>query len=84
MSNNGSLYALGLEYEAAAQKINERISARRERLRSLMDKPVTCEVHILNSELGTLTREYSETLRTAAYLKNYYKPESRIAWGGTI
>lgn len=84
MSNNSSLYALGLEYEAAAQKINERISVKRERLRLLRGKPVTCEVHILNSELGTLTREYLDTLRTAEYLKNYYKPESRVAWGGTI
>lgn len=84
MNNNGSLYALGLEYEAAAQKIDECISARREKLRSLRGKPVTCEVHILNSEIGTLTREYIQTRRTAEYLKNYYKPESRIAWGGIL
>lgn len=84
MNNNGSLYALGLEYEAAAQKIHERISVRREKLHSLKGQPVTCETHILNSEIGTLTREYIETQRTAEYLKNYYNPLSRGAWGGTI
>lgn len=84
MNNNSSLYSLGLEYEAAAQKIYERISARREKLHSLKGQPVTCEVHILNSEIGTLTREYTQTQRMAEYLKNYYKPESRVAWGGTL
>lgn len=82
MKSNKTLFELGLEYEEAAKAIYERISARRERLRSLRGQPQSCEVHILNSELGTLTREYTQTRRTAEYLKNYYKPESCISWGG--
>lgn len=81
MENTNSLFALGLEYEAAAKTIHKRISARREKLRSL---PVLSrEAFVVNSELKTLYYEYEQTRQTAEYLKSYYKPESRILSGGT-
>ena len=80
MENTNSLFALGLEYEAAAKTIHKRISARREKLRSV--SVLSREAYVLKSELRTLYYEYEEAQRTAYYLKNYYNTDSRIAWGG--
>ena len=82
MKSNKTLFELGLEYEAAAERIKKRISDRREKLRSLKDPYQSREAYVLNSELRTLYYEYEETRRTADYLKNYYKPNSRNALGG--
>lgn len=81
MKSNKTLFELGLEYEAAAKKIKERISARREKLRSLKDPYQSREAYVINSELRTLYYEHEETQRIAYYLKNYYKP-GRVTLGG--
>lgn len=78
MNSNKSLFALGLEYEAAAAKIKERISARREKLRALKARPHGREEYVIRRELKTLYFEYLETRRTAEYLKRYYEHGSRI------
>lgn len=82
MRNSKTFFELGLEYEAAAQKVKQRISDRREKLRSLKDSQHSREAYVINSELRTLYYEYADARRTADYLKRYNEPDSSVAWGG--
>ncbi len=81
MNSNKSLFALGLEYDAAAEKLKECISARKEKLRLLKTKSHGREIFVMQSELRTLYLEYLETRRTAEYLKRYYEQGCRISGG---
>ncbi len=84
MKDNKSLFDLGAEYEKAAETVKERIDAKRKQLRSLKNSICSNEAYVLKSELNTLYREYREARETAQYLKNYYSPESLVAWGGVL
>ena len=58
MTDNKSLYDLGLEYESAAAQVKERIDARTKRLNALPDRVCSREAYELKSELNTLYSEY--------------------------
>lgn len=84
MVNNKSLYELGIEYEKAACAVKKRIDAKREKLNSLKNKICSNEAYVLKSELNSLYQEFRQAKDTAEYLKNYYSPDSLVAWGGVL
>lgn len=84
MTENKSLFDLGIEYERASALVKERIEEKRRRLRSLRNSVCSNEAFVLKSELNTLYREYREAKDTAEYLKNYYCEDSLVAWGGVF
>lgn len=84
MENNNSLYKLGLEYEAAAAKVRERLDKKREKLRSLRNSVCSHEAYILKSEIATLYDELRETKHMAEYLKNYYVSDNALAGGACV
>ena len=84
MTDNKSLYDLGLEYESAAAQVKERIDARTKRLNALPDRVCSREAYELKSELNTLYSEYRQAKNTAEYLRNYYSPDGLVAWGGVL
>ena len=70
MQKAKSLDELGGEYATAAGIVEQRIAARRERLKKLRKHSV--EAGIIRSELNTLYRERRDALETAEKLINYY------------
>ncbi len=84
MTENKSLYDLGLEYEAAAAKVKERIDAKTKQLNALPDSICSREAYVLKSELNTLYSEYRQAKNTAEYLRNYYSSDGLVAWGGVF
>jgi len=70
MQKAKSLDELGAEYTAAADVVEQRIAARRARLKKL--KKQSIEAGIIRSELHTLYRERRDALETAGELINYY------------
>lgn len=84
MTDNKSLYDLGLEYEEAAARVKERIDAKTKLLASLPNSVCSNEAYVLKSELNVLYGEYRQARDTAVYLKKYYSPDSLVAWGGVF
>ncbi len=74
MKNNKTMRQLGEEYEAAAEKIKERIAKKREKLRMLKKSLSTNDVYELKRELQLLYSELRDTKEIAEYLKSYYEP----------
>lgn len=70
MGKAKSIDKLGVEYAAAANVVEQRIAARRARLKKL--KKQSIEAGIIRSELNILYRERREALETAGKLINYY------------
>ena len=84
MTNNKSLYDLGVEYEAAAEVIKQRIAQKRKRYNSLANRICSNEAYILKTEISALYREHREAKDTAEYLKNYYSSDCPVARGGFV
>lgn len=84
MTENKSLYDLGLEYETAAERVKERIEAKTQRLAALPNSICSNEAYVLKSELNVLYAEYRQARDTADYLKKYYSPDGLVAWGGVF
>lgn len=84
MTENKSLYVLGLEYETAAVTVKERIDKKTKQLNALPDSICSREAYVLKSELNTLYSEYRQAKNTAEYLKKYYSPDGIVAWGGVL
>ncbi len=84
MTENKSLYDLGLEYEAAAETVKKRIEEKTQKLRSLHDSICSNEAYVLKSQLNTLYSEYRQAKDTAEYLKKYYSPDGLVSWGGVF
>lgn len=84
MTDNKSLYDLGVEYETAAAKVKERIDAKTKQLNALPDRICSREAYVLKSELNTLYSEYRQAKNTAEYLRNYYSSDGLVAWGGVF
>ncbi|MBO5858283.1 MAG: hypothetical protein J6R20_00690 [Clostridia bacterium] len=84
MTENKSLYDLGLEYETAAATVKSRIDAKTKQLNALPDSICSNEAYVLKSELNTLYSEYRQARDTAEYLKKYYSPEGLVSWGGVF
>lgn len=84
MENSNSLFALGLEYEAAAAKVKERLDKKRAKLRSLRNSICSHEAYVLKSEIATLYDELRETKTMAEYLKNYYTNKDTLIGGALI
>ncbi len=84
MTENKSLYELGLEYEAAALTVKNRIEEKNKRLRALPDSICSNEAYVIKSELNTLYSEYRQARDTAEYLKKYYSPDGLVSWGGVF
>lgn len=82
MTENKSLYDLGVEYEAAAATVKARIDAKTKQLAALPNSICSNEAYVIKSELNVLYSEYRQAKDTAEYLKKYYSPDGLVAWGG--
>ena len=71
---NKTLYELGVEYEASAKKVKERIEKKRAALKNLKNCICSNEAYEIKRELRQLYSEYRETCEIAEYLKTYYEP----------